>query len=893
MSLAPGARIGVYEVTAQIGAGGMGEVYRARDSRLQRDVALKILPAAFASDAERLARFEREAQVLASLNHSNIAAIYGFEDGRALVMELVEGPTLADRIAQGALLLDEALPIARQIVDALEAAHEHGIVHRDLKPANIKLRPDGTVKVLDFGLAKLAPGAHAPSGSGASMSPTLSLAFTGAGIILGTAAYMAPEQARGKAVDKRADIWAFGCVLFEMLTGARTFDGTDATEMIAAVVRAEPDWAALPPSTPPRMRALLKRCLEKDPKQRLRDIGDARLELAQATEPLAEPPRTVAAVQTPVWRRLLAFAAVAAAAAATAGAAVWMLRPEPVRQVMRFVVPLPEDQTYFYTGRHVLAVSPTNTHVAYVANGQIFLRAFDQVDAVPVRGTAGTTAGNGARSPFFSPDGQWLGFWQDGQLKKVSVNGGAPVVLCAAQNPFGVSWSDDNTILFGQGAAGISRVSGDGGTPEVVIKVEKGEGAHGPQLLPDGRTVLFTLSAGSANWDQAKMVAQSLDTGARKVLFEGGTDARYVDTGHLVYVTQGSLLALPFDIPSLQVTGGPVPLVDEVAQADGGATGAAHFSVSRDGTLVYTSEGEGTFFRRTLVWVDRNGREEPITVPPRAYTYVRLSPDGTKIALDIREDANDIWTWDLTRGSMTRLTRNAGLDRGPAWTSDSKRVAFSTAMGSEEAAYIQPADGSSAPQQLSMGRNVYFPSGFSPDDKYLLAHHAPSGPFDIVLIDIDNKGQVQPLLAEPYSELNGTVSPDGRWLAYQSDESGTHEIYVRPFPNVGESRVSISTGGGTRPVWSRNGRTLFYYMDPGVVMAVPIELQSTLSAGTPTVVVKGEYMAPQSGRAYDVSPDGQRFLMIKEGDAENKASRQQFIVVQNWFEELKRRVPTR
>ena len=671
MPLSPGTRLGVYEVHSLLGAGGMGEVYRATDTKLKRPVAVKVLPAAVASDPERLARFQREAAVLAALNHPNIAAIYGVEDSSgtpALIMELVEGPTLADRIAEGAIPPDEALPIARQIAEALEAAHEQGIIHRDLKPANVKLRADGTVKVLDFGLAKVLD--SAASAIDASQSPTItSPAMTGMGVILGTAAYMSPEQAKGRPADKRSDVWAFGAVLYEMLSGQRAFKGEDVSDTLAMVLKGEPEWHALPGEVSPLVVTLIRRCLEKDRRRRIAEFSTALFVIDESARVAA-----AASAQPASVRRRTGLAVVAAGTAAViAGSAAWMLKPaaSPSLPLARFTIALPADEQFSSTGRHVVALSPDGTQIAYGANGRLYLRAMDQLDAVPIRGTEG--AGNmTGRSPFFSPDGQWIGFWQNDQLKKVSVTGGAPVVLCAALNPWGASWAADNTILYGQGADGIWRISGDGGTPENVVTVDAGQIAHGPQLLPGGRAILFTLARNN-DWDAAQIVVQSLDTGTRRVVLEGGSDARYVSTGHLVYALGSTLLGVPFDAATLAVTGGPVPLVEAVARAPRGAgplgpgpqTGAAHFAMSSDGALIYApADAVAGFLERprTLVWVDREGRETPLKTPARAYVYPRLSPDGTRAAVDTRDQENDIWILDLARETLTRLTFGRALE---------------------------------------------------------------------------------------------------------------------------------------------------------------------------------------------------------------------------------------
>jgi hypothetical protein len=903
MMIGPGARVGPYEVTGLIGEGGMGKVWRAHHTALKRDDALKVLPDAFASDADRLARFRREAQVLASLNHPNIAHVYGLEhsDGvQALVMELVEGPTLADRIAQGPIPVDEALPIAKQIAEALEAAHEKGIIHRDLKPANIKLRPDGTVKVLDFGLAKaLEPTASSPN---LSDSPTVtSPAMTQRGVLLGTAAYMSPEQAKGRSADKRSDVWAFGAVLFEMLTGQRAFAGGEIYDVLASVLAREPDWALLPRGLSPTLTTYIKRCLHKDPKQRIGDVQSIRLALEGAFETGAEPIVTTSAAAAPPrvgWRGAMPWAL---AGVLVGGVLIWAVMqptPAPSTSVTRFSVPLAANESFTGAGRHTVAVSPDGMHVVYTANEGLSLRRLDQLQTTPIPGTTG------AREPFFSSDGQWIGFWAGGQLKRMSVSGGAPVTLSAVMLPWGASWwGADGTIFLGQGPQGIMRMPGAGGAPEMLIPVKDGELAHGPQMLPGGEWVLFTLRPTGVNqWNQAQIVMQSLTTGERIVLIEGGRDARYLPTGHLLYAHDDVLLAVPFDLVARRVTGGPVPLVEGLGSA--GNTAVAQFNVAAKGSLVYVPAGAiaPAGAQRTLVWVDRRGTETPLAAPPRGYVYPRLSPDGTRVALDTRDPSGtDIWIWDVARETLTRLTFDPGSDRAPAWSPDGRRIAFSSMRdGSPGNVFWQAADGTGTAERLVEDKRVMFPASFSPDASQIFITVATGGATgiqdendDIAVVSREMKNRATPLLATMFGERNAEVSPDGRWLAYESDESGREEIYVRPFPDVQGGRWQVSTGGGTRPLWARNGRELFYLVPPGRVMSVPIQSGASFRAGNPQVVFDGPYVAPNSSRTYDVSPNGERFLMIKAASQDKTSgSPPSIIVVEGWFEELKRRVPT-
>ena len=693
MPLSPGTTLGPYSVTAKIGEGGMGEVYRARDTKLDRDVALKVLPQAFTDDPDRLARFEREAKVLASLNHPNIGHIYGLEEARpidpstgsgrttethsvrALILELVEGPTLADRIARGPIPIDEALSIAKQIAEALEAAHERGVIHRDLKPANVKVKDDGTVKVLDFGLAKALD--TAPEGD-PSQSPTLTAAATQMGVIMGTASYMSPEQARGKPVDKRADIWAFGVVLYEILAGARPFAGDDVSETLARVIDREPDWAALPENVPAVLNSVLCRCLQKNLKKRIRDIGDVSLAMEGAFETSVGARTEAAGVsRLQVWQRPIPLALAALGIAAIASLAGWALtRSAPVPGlVSRFQIPLGADQTFGYSGLPLVTISPDGSRIVYAANDSLWLRRVDQLDAIRLPETDAEVSG-----PFFSADGQSIGFWADGQLNKVSVSGGTPVTLTDIPTyPLGASWGADDMILYGQ-FEGIMQVPGAGGTPALLLPVDEGETVFRPQMLPGGEWVLFTLqSAGQATWDEAQIVAQSVATGERTVLIDGGQDGRYLPTGHLIYFLNTVLFAVPFDVGSRQVTGGPVPLVEGVREVVGAGPrrGAAQFSVSATGSLVYVPGSPDGADALSLTWADRDGAEEKIPVPPRAYGHPRVSPDGTRVAVDITDGGTtDVWIWDLERETLTPLTFDPANDDFPLWTPDSAHVVF-------------------------------------------------------------------------------------------------------------------------------------------------------------------------------------------------------------------------
>ena len=909
MALTPGTRVGVYEVTAQIGEGGMGQVYRARDTKLDRDVAIKILPEAFAHDAERLARFQREAKSLASLNHPNIAIIHGLEqagDVHALVMELVEGDDLSQRIARGAIPVDEALPIAKQIAEALEAAHEQGIIHRDLKPANVKVRPDGTVKVLDFGLAKaLEPtGAMSP---GMSQAPTITTpAMTMAGMILGTAAYMSPEQAKGKTVDKRSDVWAFGAVLYEMLAGKRAFDAEDVSETLAAVLMREPDWAALPATTPPTVTAVLRRCLQRDRKQRVRDIGDVALALEGAFETGAAQAAASVVVPQPVyWRRALPVALAASlVTAVVVGLVAWSLWPSASPLVVtRSDYDLPEGQQFRTTERSVLALSPDGRAFVYTTVEGLYLRAMGDLEARLIPGTEGALA----LTPFFSPNGQSVAYFDVAtfERKRVATSGGAPVVISATGIPFGASWGSDDAILFAQ-TEGILRVSANGGTPALVIPAEAGEQMDSPQLLPDGESVLFsvTTSTGATRWDEAQIVVQSLRTGERTVIWEGGSAARYVPTGHLVYALRDGLYAIAFDVDSLTVSGGPVPMVAGVqrAVAPGVNSSTANFGVSAQGSLVYVSGTAGSS-DRTLALVGRDGVVAPLAVPPAPYLSPRLSPDGGRLVVQSGEDeGNTLWIYDLSSDSQIQQLTFEGDNHRPIWTPDGQRITFASDREGPMSLYWTPADGSGVPERLTTAEagTSHWPQSWSPDGQTLLfnVQREVLTDWDIWSLSVTGR-ETQRLYDTPETlYLGAELSPDGEWLAYGAGAIATAmDIYVEPFPPTG-SRRRISQDGGYWPLWSRAGDRLFYRP---VSTTAGITLRSVDIATQPAFAFSNEQTLPIDGfvvvgyyRDYDITPDGERLVMVFPADRteSGEAARPQIIVVQNWFEELRRLVPT-
>jgi eukaryotic-like serine/threonine-protein kinase len=901
MTLAAGTRLGSYEILSPLGAGGMGEVYRATDTRLKRQVAIKIMPADLAADPSRLARFQREAEVLASLNHPLIGAIYGLEtsDGvQALVMELVEGLTLADRIEQGPIPVDEAVAIARQIAEALEAAHEQGIVHRDLKPANIKLRDDGTVKVLDFGLAK----AQDRGASSSDLTRTIdapapaivtSPVVTNAGLILGTAAYMSPEQARGKAVDKRTDVWAFGAVLYEMLTGARAFDGEDVTEVMAAVVKSEPDWSKLPANTPRHIVTLIRQCLDKDRKTRIGDIAVARFVLSGV-----EPSAAARGVERP--RSWAVWAAAAAAALVALPIGFWLggdtrevsplshlelgVQPAEYLTPSGNSGPRPVRVSFAWSpdGRRVVfsgAKAPDKTDVV------LYARDLDRGEAERIKGTE-----NGY-SPFFSPDGNWIGFWAGNTLKKIPAAGGPATTICDLPpgSFWGASWGDADTIYFAA-RTGIFKVPAAGGTPEIVTSVDASTGNRhlSPQPLPGG-ALIYTAPP-----DVMYRAAGSTED---RVLIEDASDARFVAPGHLLYMQRATLTGVAFDAGSGRLSGAPVALIENVMQGVNAGNGGdetliGQFAVSQSGHLLYATGGIMPSRTGALMWVDRSGAAEPVkSVPEGRYLFPKISPDGERVAMEVRAPGSrsgDVWVYDLARGSGTRLTFEGG--GSPVWSPDGTHLAI-TANGLK----LLRADGTGKPEALAPAPVAQTPSSWSRATNVLAFLQRPSANTSGIWSLPMSEGSARKsalFLETPYGARYVELSPDGKWLAYVSNESGGPGVYVQAFPSGGE-KTQVSIDGGYEPLWHPNSREIFFRGDDLKFKAVAIRSVAPLRVDAPRVMFEakpGDYDATTPIRSWDISPDGRRFLLVRPVPlTDPPVSR--INVVLNWIEELQRRVP--
>jgi len=895
MPLDRGARLGPYEILERIGAGGMGEVYKARDTRLNRSVAIKISSAQFSE------RFEREARAIAALNHPHICALYDV-GADYLVMELVEGPTLAERIAAGRIPVPEALAIARQIAEALEAAHEKGIVHRDLKPANVKVTPEGVVKVLDFGLAKSAEESTGAA-AGATSSPTLTVSPTRVGTILGTAAYMSPEQVRGAAVDRRSDVWAFGVVLYEMLAGKRMFRGESVSDILAAVLRGEPDWSALPGDAPPRIRGLLRRCLQRDRKQRLQAIGEARIAIDAPEEDRARQ------------SALLPWAAAAALAMALAVTVVLLYRAtrpvaHPLVRMSAGVTPVPggsrldsDTMLAMLDLGNFLALSADGMRLAVSvrdADGKVRLaaRRIDQNHFTSLSGT------EDPGSRFFSPDGQWIAFVADGKLKKVSVQGGAPMTLCDAGVLASGSWGDRGDIVAALSPeAGLSRIPSGGGLPAPITHLnrEQGETSHGwPQVLPGSQAVLFTAYT-SGGPEDANIDVLSVKSGARKTLVRGGVLGRYLPSGHLVYLHRGTLLAVAFDLGKLAVMGDPQPVLDDVSTFNTWAN-HADFDFSQTGAFVYISGKPEP--PRSIFWMNSAGETEPLHPAPGLYNCLRFSPDGKRLAFATDDPGHEeIWVRDLDRETTVRLTSLPGAKRLPVWTPDGKHIVFHAEQQPNAGFYWIRADGSGEPQRLAQVDFASFPSSFSPDGKRLAFQRGnPHTVSEIVTAPIEGDldhprlGKAEPLVRAP-GFLPAAFSPDGHWLAYESSETlSAPLVYVQPFHGAGgQGRISI--GAGRFPIWFQgaNGTGQLFFLSPDqhIMVADYMSKRDSMAFGKPRVWSEKKILFSHGPfPPYDLAPDGKHFAVLLYPDATSEQQRDNHLtLLLNFTDELRRRLP--
>ena len=872
MALSAGVRLGPYEIVALLGAGGMGEVYRARDTQLGREVALKVLPELFVSDPDRVARFQREAKTLATLSHPNIGAIHGLEQSggiTALVLELVEGPTLADCLARGSLPLDEALPIGQQIASALEAAHEHGVIHRDLKPSNIKVRPDGTVKVLDFGLAKVQAADAAAPAAGVSSSPTVTNpAVTRAGVILGTAPYMSPEQARGKPLDKRTDIWAFGCVLYEMLTGRRAFTGDDVSEVLASVLAREPDFAALPATTPPPIRRLVQRCLQKDRNDRLRDIGDARIEIRDAQSRTESEP-SVRGGDRGRRKRLVLSASLAVLAVIAAVAIAWRFRPEPSAPEVRLDINTPQT-----SAPASLAISPDGRTMAFVAtaDGQsrLWLRPLESGVARPLRGT------EGARYPFWSPDSRSIGFFADNKLQRIDIDGESIRILSNVHRGSGGAWNRDGVIVLSSLGAPVSRVTDGGGEPIEVPRLVQLGSNFSPHFLPDGRHFLYYVRAGPEA--RGVYVGQLDGASPSHRVLDADAGAVYAPSGHLLFVRQGTLFAQAFDAGTRELGEPPIVIAQSVANCP-------CVSVSNSGAIAYRPSGPPA--RRRFAWFDRSGAEIGKVSDEPAMSTPSLSPDGQRILGYRGLSGNvDVWLFDMRRGAYERLTSDVSDDVSPVWSPDGDDIVFtsnrkgvhdlyrkSAAAGGHETVLLTSAAQKSSKDWSSDGRFLLFESRDATRDS------------DLWALPIDGGGKPFPVAETKFDEQQGQLSPAGGWVAYQSDESGRDEIYIQRFPGPATNKWTVSTNGGTQVRWRRDGKEVFYVALDGRLMAVAIDVSAAERA--PEVGVPIALFSPPLGglvqqgdfrHQYSVSADGQRFLIATLTEPANVP----IVVILNW-----------
>ncbi|HEU5181381.1 MAG TPA: protein kinase [Candidatus Polarisedimenticolia bacterium] len=905
MSLEPRTLLSHYRLVEKIGEGGMGVVWKATDTSLDRSVAIKILPEIFSEDPERLARFEREAKLLASLNHPNIATIHGLHHEQGihfLAMELVEGEDLAARLKRGAVPPEDAFEISLQVAAALEAAHEAGVIHRDLKPANIQITPEGKVKVLDFGLAKALAGEDPVSGA-QSLSPTITSLGTRAGMILGTAGYMSPEQARGRAVDRRADIWAFGCVLYEMLTGESAFVGETVSDTLASILKSEPDWTKLEKRAPASALRLIRSCLQKDPRRRLQAIGDARIGLEEIQAGKHEPSSTQPISADAPHPHPLVRALPWAVAAAAVAAALWALTRPPAPSApqlasSRLNIDLSTPNRLLTELGSAIVLSPDGRQIAYVAdtdNGrQLFLRRLDQLTSSPLAGT------NEAYGPFFSPDGTWIGYFAGSKLQKVQVSGGIPMNLAdvsSSGQARGGTWGRGVIVFAHHFEAGLSRISESGGKAEPLTTPDpaRKERSHRwPSFLPDGRHVLFAVQGGGKRYDDGEIDVVSVDTGERKKIYEGGAYPRYAASGHLLFVKNETLFAVPFDADRLEVTGSPRAVIDYLASSAGdqeAADGSAQYDVAPSGTLVYRSTALGQNALRSslsMMWVDLKGAATPVTPEKRAYYTPAVSPDGRRIAVSIEGATGlDLWVYEIARGAFSRLTFK-GTNSYPLWSPDGKKIAFSSLTGgSVPNIVIKRSDGVGEAEKLHESANAQVPSSWSPDGKTLAyLERFPETRWDIMTINPGNGSPPAPFLQSKDIEAFPAFSPDGRWLAYASDETGQFEIYVTAYPGPG-GKWQVSTDGGQFPRWTSSGE-LFYLKGERFFEVRYSATGESFQAEKPRELFRYALGQQQFAPNYDAAPDGKRFLIFSSEGEEARMALTHAVLAFDWLSDLKK-----
>jgi len=905
MALTSGTRLGPYEIVAPLGAGGMGEVYRARDTRLDRTVAIKILPTHLSDSPEAKERFDREARAISSLSHPNICHLYdvGTQDGTSyLVMEYLEGESLADRLHKGSLPLEQFLKIGIEICEGLENAHRSGVIHRDLKPGNIMLTKNGP-KLMDFGLAKARLTAPPSSSLTASFgTPAASQPLTAKGTVVGTFQYMSPEQLEGSEAEIRSDIFSLGAVLYEMITGRRAFEGKSALSVASAILEKEPaPISTIKPMTPPALDHAIRRCLAKDPEERWQTARDLGLELKWIAEEGPDAGVSVLSARRSRSRGRLTLGAAGVLVLAAIGFALsFLLRTPTKQQTIRITGEIGADAKLYNDSGPSVLLSPDGTRLAFVASGpdqkrHIYVRSLDQLQATPLSGT------DNAQMPFFSPDGQWLGFFADGKMKKIAVQGGAAVTLCDALSGRGGSWSEDGSIVFTPDLrTALLKVSSAGGTPQPLTNLDQQAGEvteRWPQFLPGGKAVMFTSATHGGNYEDADIVVYSMSSGLRKVVQHGGYFGRYLPTGHVVYMHDGTLFAAPFDLKRVEVTGSPIPLLDGITSSPGDAS--AQFSFAENGTLVFVP-GRSGFQLVSVYWLDRQGKFTPLREVPANYYTPAFSPDGKRLALAINDGkTSDLWVYDLSRDTLTRLTF-AGNNLSPIWTPDGQRITYAhfEKAGAGDLYWIR-ADGTGNPLRLTETGKREFPSSWHPGGKLLSFDQATSDSGSIystftIAIEGNEKqgwhpGEIKPFLTSSFTEWESSFSSDGRWLAYDSNETGDYEVYVRPSPGPG-GKWQISTGGGRYPKWSRTSKELFFRTPDGEIMVAPYAVSGeSFSPGKPQLWSPGQFTERLGSVNFDLHPDGKRFAVLKVTGAGETSTTNKVTFVFSFFDELRRR----